>query len=83
MYMLRVGRDSDVDVELTPSKRYVITDKNGVVTHCENVGAITFLNTAMRAGVKVPNKWFIDFQNHVIGELVETVEQLKSHNAAS
>jgi hypothetical protein len=81
--MLRIGRDSDVDVELTPSKRYIITNKNGVSTQCENIGAITMLNTAMRTGVKVPSKWFIDFQNHVIGELVETVEELKSHNAAS
>ena len=59
MYMLRVGRDSDVDVELTPSKRYVITNKNGESTQCENVGAITLLNTAMRNGVKVPNKWLL------------------------
>jgi hypothetical protein len=59
MYMLRIGRDSDVDVELTPSKRYVITNKNGESTQCENVGAITLLNTAMRNGVKVPNKWLI------------------------
>jgi len=83
MYMLRVGRDSDLDVELTPSKRYVITNKNGESTQCENVGAITLLNTAMKAGVKVPSKWFIDFQNHVIGELVERIEEINSNNVAS
>jgi hypothetical protein len=37
----------------------------------------------MRSGVKVPNKWFIDFQNHVIGELVEKLEEVTNNNAAS
>ena len=83
MYMLRIGRDSDVSVELTPSKGYVITDKNGTTTTCENIGAISYLTTAMRSGVKVPNKWFIDFQNHVIGELVEKLEEVSSANATS
>jgi hypothetical protein len=83
MYMLRIGRDSDVDVELTPSKRYIITDKAGTTTQCENIGAVTYLTNAMRSGVKVPNKWFIDFQNHVIGELVEKLEEVTNNNAAS
>jgi hypothetical protein len=83
MYMLRIGRDSDVDVELTPSKRYIITDKSGTATQCENIGAVTYLTNAMRSGVKVPNKWCIDFQNHVIGELVEKLEEVTNNNAAS
>jgi hypothetical protein len=83
MYMLRIGRDSDVNVELTPSKGYVITDKSGVITNCENIGAISYLTNAMRTGVKVPSKWFMDFQNHVIGELVEKIDEMSSNNAAS
>lgn len=83
MYMLRIGRDSDVSVELTPSKGYIITNKDGSATQCENIGAVTYLTNAMRSGVKIPNKWFIDFQSHVIGELVEKIEEVTTKNVAS